>query len=104
MTFKFKGGPIFLNSGGIGPDDYLFKPIRGGRSTLVVFRWGRNFTGDVAEAEADREAAKTIHKFNQQICVPDMARRYQLMRAKHGDDIPTMSGIEFLARYGEATA
>jgi len=42
---KFEGGPIQLNSGGFGPDDYLLKPIKGGRWTKVIFRWGRNFTG-----------------------------------------------------------
>lgn len=95
---KFKGGPVGLNSGGRGPDDYLLKPIKGGRWTLVVFRWGRNFTGDKAEAATDLEAAKTIHRLNQQVCVPEMARRYQLMQTK--GSIPTMSGVEFLERYG----
>lgn len=95
---KFKGGPIGLNSGGRGPDDYLIKPIKGGRWTLVVFKYGRNFTGDKAQAEAELEAAKVIHKLNQQICVLDMARRHQLMKAR--GDVPTMSGTEFLTKYG----
>jgi len=95
---EFKGGPVGLNSGGRGPDDYLLKPIKGGRWTLVIFQYGRNSTGDKANSYAELEAAKVIHKLNQQICVPDMARRYQLMRAK--GNVPTMSGVGFLERYG----
>ena len=86
------------NSGGKGPDDYLLKPIVGGRWTLVKFRWGRNFTGDVSVAERDKDAMERIFPI-QQICVPDMAARYYNMK-KRGK-VPTMGASEFLAKYEE---
>jgi len=93
---KFKGGPIALNSGGFGPDDYLLKPIKGGRWTLVIFRWGRNWTGDKEAANSDRDAMKKVFPL-QQICIPDNARRFA--RMKERGNVPTMNATEFLARH-----
>lgn len=106
-TFKFKGGPVALNSGGTGPDDYLLKPIQGGRWTLVVFRWGRNWRGREVglatarrEAETDKEAMKKIFPARH-VCVSDNARRLRKMRDR--GNVPRMSGTEFWAAYGEGT-
>lgn len=98
-----KGGPPFLNSGGIGPDDYLLKPIKGGRWTLVIIRAGRHWQGKEVRREkaramydADMAAMKAMFPI-QQICVPDMARR--LARMKKRGDVPTMSMAEFYQKY-----
>ena len=103
-VFRFKGGPVALNSGGMGPDDCLLKSIQGGKWTLVVFRWGRNWRGreigiEAAQHEArvDKEAAEKIFPV-QQICVPDNARRLWKMRNR--GNVPTMSATEFWEKYG----
>lgn len=99
MKARFKGGPIYLNSGGRGPDDYLLKPIKGGRWTLVIFRFGRNFQeGERGSrnAEEDQEAMKRIFPV-QQVCVPDCWERYMRMREK--GNLPQMGGAGFWARY-----
>ena len=104
MEKKFKGGPIYLNSGGQGPDDYLLKPVKGGRWTLVIFRWGRNWTGrEVGKDEANRlaqldhEAMKEILSSCERLCVPDMGGRYQRMRKQ--DKVTPMPATEFLIKY-----
>lgn len=101
----FKGGPVALNSGGQGPDDFLLKPLHGGRWTLVIFHWGRNWRGreigmDAArqEGEADQAAMKKVFPV-QQVCVPDNARRLRKMRDR--GSVPRMSGVEFWDKYGE---
>jgi len=93
---RFKGGPTHLNCGGTGPDDYLLKPIKGGRWTLITFRWGRNWTGDNEAAQADRDAMKKIFPV-QQICVPDNAKRLAKMKAS--SNVPTMHASEFWQKY-----
>ena len=100
---KFKGGAIFLNSGGRGPDDYLIKPVVGGRWTLVIFRWGRNWQGKElgiedarAAADSDRAAMEAIFPL-QRVCIPDNAARLTTMR-KRGH-VPTMNATEFLDKY-----
>lgn len=104
-SLKFKGGPVALNSGGQGPDDFMLKPVQGGRWTLVIFRWGRNWQGRKVgletarcEAEADKEAMKKIFPV-QQVCVPDNARRYRRMRDR--GIVPTLSATEFWEKYGQ---
>ena len=92
-TVKIKGGPPFLNSGGTGPDDYLLKPVKGGRWTLVIIR--ADATREMYKA--DMAAMKAMFPI-EQICVPDMAR--QLARMKKRGDVPTMSMSEFYQKYG----
>jgi len=104
---RFKGGPVWLNSGGSGPDDYLLKPIEGGRWTYVIFRFGRNFRWsqdgrieNLKEAQANGAADKEVmdHIFPiKQICVPDNAARYR--RMKERGSVPTMNATEFWERY-----
>ena len=94
---KFKGGPIYQNSGGFGPDDYLLKPIKGGRWTRVNFLYGRNSTGDRDIAIAERFALNDIFPI-MQYCVSDNAQRWE--RGK--DRIPVMSGTEFWEKYKDA--
>lgn len=107
---QFKGGPVQLNSGGQGPDDYLLKPLQGGLWTLVIFRFGRNFRwspeGQVedlkvaqANGEADREALNLILPV-QRVCVPDNARRFQ--RMKERGSYPVMSATEFVEKYKDS--
>lgn len=104
---RFKGGPIWLNSGGQGPDDYLLKPVEGGRWTYVIFRWGRNFRwspeGNIEDTEtaqanvkADKAALDKIMPIKQ-ICVPDNATRYRKMKER--GSVPTMSAAEFWEKY-----
>ena len=97
-TKRFKGGPIALNSGGMGPDNYLIKPVKGGWWTLVIFRWGRNWTGDNEIAERDREAMKEMFPL-EQVCVPDNAKQYWGMKQK--GNVPSMGASDFLDKYRE---
>lgn len=98
LELKFKGGPVWLNSGGQGPDDYLLKPIKGGRWTCVIFRWGRNWTGSKEAADNDKAAMEKIMPVLQWECVPDNWERWQEMKRK--GPVPTMNATEFLERYG----
>jgi hypothetical protein len=84
---KYEGGPVALNSGGFGPDDYLLKRVgeRGGW-VLVQFRWGRHFQGkelglEAARrvAELDEKAMRVIFPLARQVCVGDCARRLEKM-------------------------
>jgi len=101
----FRGGPVFLNSGGQGPDDWLIKPIEGGRWTLVVFRWGRNWAGrqvglgKAAEfAKSDKVAMIAMYAVGiDRVCVGDLARRFQQMK-KRGV-VPKMCATEFWQKY-----
>lgn len=47
----FEGGPIFQNSGGMGPDDYLLRPIGSRQWTKVIFRFGRHFGAEIANGK-----------------------------------------------------
>ena len=95
MKHAFKGGPIFLNSGGSGPDDYLIKPVKGGRWHRVIARYGRHFTGSKEAVAQDQAAMKKVLRVTKQICTGDNARRWQ--RGK--DYIPTLCWSGFLAKY-----
>lgn len=96
-SYKFKGGPTFLNSGGFGPDDLMIKPIEGGRWVLVIFRWGRHFTGNKADAESDRAARKSIG----QIQPVHTAANYERWRkARERGTLVTMNATEFWQKYG----
>lgn len=105
MNDRFKGGPVLLHSGGTGPDDWLIKPIAGGRWTLVLFRWGRNWTGrevgkDEANrlAEADREAMIAMyHAGISRVCVGDLAQR--LARMHRRGPVPTVGAAEFWQKH-----
>lgn len=102
MKNKFKGGPVLLNSGGFGPDDWLLKTVEGGRWTLVIFRWGRHWRGreigeDAADrlSETDREALLAIlHAGVERVCVGDLAQRLEKMR-----NVPTLGAAEFWRKY-----
>lgn len=106
MKARFKGGPILLNSGGRGPDDYLLKPIKWGRWTLVIFRFGRNFqqrAGGLGsrQAQDDQRAMEYIFPI-QEICVPDNWERYTRMLRKLREGkggLPQMGAAEFWAKY-----
>lgn len=95
----FKGGPVALNSGGYGPDDYLIRSVhpRNSRWTLVIFRWGRNWTGCKEAAESDRTAMKEILSRTEQTCVSDNARQFAKMKER--GNVPTMDGSAFWAKY-----
>lgn len=93
---RFKGGPIFLNSGGSGPDDYLMKPIKGGRWCRVIARWGRHFTNK-GDSVKDGDAMQKVLHATRQICVGDNARQWD--RGK--GHIPTLCWSDFLAKYSE---
>lgn len=95
-AYRFKGGPIFQNSGGMGPDDYLLKPVKGGRWYKVIFRWGRHWTGQKKAAVEDREAMKNIFPI-QRICVSDMAQRAQRMERE--GKLVTLTAAEFWEKY-----
>ena len=99
---KFKGGPIFLNSGGTGPDDYLLKPIRGGRWHRVICRYGRHYQNDQDAAEADRKAFENIMRAGvEHMAVGDNAIRWRKML--DGDvartDVLTVNASEFWETY-----
>lgn len=95
---RFKGGPIFLNSGGTGPDDYLVKPIHGGRWTRVIVRSGRNFTGDREAAASDRAAWATILPL-EHVCTSDNWRRWNASAGR----IPTMNATDYAAAHTALT-
>ena len=76
-----KFGPIALNCGGFGPDDYamrLDKP--GARWVKVIFRWGRNAahlpdgTVDRNAVNLDRSAMRWLFADARQVCVGDAAK------------------------------
>ena len=108
MTNKlvsFKGGPIRLHSGGMGPDDYLLKPIKGGRWHVVKFRWGRNFLGRQIGvkaarriAEADRAAMTEIFPI-EQICVSDVQRLLERLERENAYGVPDIGAAEFWEKY-----
>lgn len=50
-AFLFEGGPVFQNSGGMGPDDYLLRPIGTRQWVKVIFRFGRNFGAEVVDGK-----------------------------------------------------
>jgi hypothetical protein len=89
---KIKGGPIAMNQGGFGPDDYVLKPTEGGRWVRVIRRTGRHFV-DRQSAIADIEAwAEIARRISDHMCVADSARVYERRR----DTIRTVNASEFL--------
>lgn len=115
-----EGGPIFMNSGGSGPDDYLLRPIGKRQWIKVIFRWGRNYgrqirNGQVvhdalvrprtpeallatASAEADKAAMALIFPVRG-VCVSDCAKRER--RARAAGRLVTMTASEFVITYLE---
>lgn len=53
-AFLFEGGPVFQNSGGMGPDDYLLRPIGTRQWVKVIFRFGRNFGVQIVDNQIVR--------------------------------------------------
>lgn len=117
---KFMGGPIFMNSGGQGPDDYLLKPVVGGHWVKVIFRFGRNFGVTIEDgrivkpkepirpgtpaslasqlvAAEDRRAMDRIFPV-EQVCVPDNARR--AAKLANSNRLVTMAAYDFIQKYG----
>lgn len=94
----FEGGPMALNSGGMGPDDYMLRKQDTRRWYFVVFEFGRNFTGDREVAIKEFAALKWLLKNHKHRCVPDNAKRYSIQKAK--GTLITMSGREFARKYG----
>lgn len=113
-----EGGPIFMNSGGSGPDDYLLRPIDTRQWTKVIFRWGRNYgravrngqvvhdavvrphTPEAAAAteatEADRAAMARIFPVRS-VCVGDCAKRER--RLREAGRLVVMDATTFVAKY-----
>jgi hypothetical protein len=56
MEPKFEGGPIFLNSGGQGPDDYLLRRVGTRKWFKVIFRFGRNFGAEIVDGKIIKHA------------------------------------------------
>jgi hypothetical protein len=94
--YRFKGGKIFLNSGGQGPDDYMLKPTKGGRWTRVIFRWGRHWTGDKVAMESDRTAMEKILPVPH-MCVQDCRAWYEWHKSR--GSLVTMNATEFWEKY-----
>lgn len=91
--FQFEGGPIFLNSGGTGPDDYLVRKIGTKKWVLVIMRFGRNFTGDREAAQLDYSLLKDFFPLRH-ISVPENYERYH--RLKAAGKLVMVSLAEFL--------
>jgi len=90
---NLKGGPIFLNSGGLGPDDYLLKAVDGGRWVRVIRRSGRHFDGDRQHALDDHGAwAQIAQRIRERVCTSDNAKRYNATKTK----IQTIDASAFL--------
>ena len=95
LNLRFTGGPIYLNSGSIGPDPYLFKTLPGGKWTRVEIRHKRPTTK--AEYQADMAALSEILKHRAERdrkAVGDMAIRWY----KHHDQIETVNAAEYWDR------
>ncbi len=106
---KFEGGPIFQNSGGTGPDDYLLRKIGTSRWYEVQCRWGRHFTWKYGEdrtglqrardnADSDKAALDRVMRQTRRICVGDNATRYYRLREK-GKAPEILSFAEFAERF-----
>ena len=90
---KYKGGNRNLHSGGIGPDDYLFKRnSRGARWVSVYIRHGQ---GKQAEYWEDLDALSIILKNCERVCMPDLARIYH-------PDMPSSDAATFLYMQGKS--
>jgi hypothetical protein len=55
---RFEGGPIFLNSGGQGPDDYLLRKIGTRKWFKVIFRFGRNFGAEITDGKVSKRIVR----------------------------------------------
>lgn len=103
MTQKrrlFKGGPPWLNSGGRGPDDYVLKPIEGGQWHVVIFRWGRNWTGSKEAVDSDKEAMDKIFPVVQ-IHTAANATVYGRLKKSGRLEKMTISATDFWEKYGD---
>lgn len=74
---RFEGGPVFLNSGGTGPDDYLLRPIGKSKWVLVICRWGRNF-GWGNERYNVNVSIAAVHKDPDALAIVDEATKASL--------------------------
>ena len=86
---EFEGGNLTLKSGGIGPDDYLFRRLGSRKWVKVVIRHG---PGMKAEYDADLLALGSIFRSCKRLCVPDMQRA----AGRQARTLQTMSAEEFL--------
>lgn len=78
-----------------GPDDFLIKPIKGGRWHRVIARYGRHFTGSKEAVTQDLDAMSKVLRTNKRIHTGANARRWD----KGKDYIPTLCWSDFLAKY-----
>ncbi len=62
-----EGGPIFMNSGGSGPDDYLLRPIGKRQWIKVIFRWGRNYGRQIRNGQMVKDALVRPRRADDQI-------------------------------------
>lgn len=88
----FKGGTVTQKSGGIGPDDYIFRKEPRGRWIRVFIRVHGNRT----EYEADLAALRYIYKnLSARVCTPDAQRI-----AEKRPDMPRLCAYEFARTFG----
>lgn len=72
MAKQFKGGNATVNSGGIGPDTYLFRALPSGRWTAVSLRTKQGH--DVYEA--DKQALTVILRSSERVDYYDGKKRW----------------------------
>ena len=93
-TYTFKGGNLTLRSGGIGPDDYLFRCSRSRSKWFkVIIRHGPD---QAMEYRQDLTALGSILRSCERVAVGDL-QRIASKRSK----LRTVSAHEFLQAMGE---
>jgi len=89
----FEGGNLTLKSGGIGPDDYLFRKIGSRCWFKVVIRHGPNQS---EEYHADLKALSVIYRrLSERLCLGET----QQIERRQREKIQTLSASEFVSRF-----
>lgn len=94
ITPLFKGGNLTINSGGVGPDDYLFRKLPRGPWTRIIIRHGPR---DRVQYEADRAGLTYLIKNSERTVHGDNVRFFAERKKTR---IETLPAATFAARHG----